>query len=45
MYVGPLETDCYAADGMREVAIVAGNRNIIFLRVFGNTLKLYEEDL
>ena len=45
MYVGALETDCYAADGMREVAIVAGNRNIIFLRVFGNTLKLYEEDL
>lgn len=45
MYVGPLETDCYAPDGMREVAIVAGNRNIIFLRVFGKTLKLYEEDL
>ena len=45
MYVGPRETDCYTADGMREVAIVAGNRNIIFLRVFGNTLKLYEEDL
>ena len=45
MYVGALETDCYAADGMREVAIVAGNRNIFFLRVFGNTLELYEEDL
>lgn len=45
MYVGPLQTDCYAADGMREIAIVVSNYDAIFLRIFGKTLDLYKEDL
>lgn len=45
MYIGTLQIDCYAVDGMREIAIVAINYYIIFNIIFGNTLNLYEEDL
>ncbi|KAI5012020.1 hypothetical protein ZWY2020_024154 [Hordeum vulgare] len=45
MYVGPLQRDYYASNGMREIAIAARDYEILFLRIFGNKLDLYEEDL
>lgn len=45
MYAGPLQTDCYAVDGMKEIGIVDSNYRIILLRIFGKALHLYKEHL
>ena len=41
MYVGPYQSDFCAPDGLREVAIIDSNHNVIFLRIYGECARSY----
>ncbi|CAM0957797.1 unnamed protein product [Alopecurus aequalis] len=45
MYVSPVDHDTYFPLGMREVAVVDANNQIVFLRIFDELVERYREQL
>ncbi|CAM0955422.1 unnamed protein product [Alopecurus aequalis] len=45
MYVSPIDHDTYFPLGMREVAVVDANNQIVFLRIFDELVERYREQL
>jgi hypothetical protein len=45
MYVGPVETDFVAPNGVRELTVVNIRYNIIFIRILGEKAYSYDNTM